>query len=618
MHSIIKLLSDSVANQIAAGEVVQRPASVVKELLENALDAGATQVKLLVRDAGSTLVQVIDNGKGMSETDARLCWERHATSKIRKADDLFGLKSFGFRGEALASIASVAQVEMRTRRIEDSAASKIRIEASRIVEEGSDSAPVGTSISVKNLFYNIPARRNFLKSPSVEFKHIVEEFQRQALGAESVHFQLYNNDQLLHDYPAETKQKRFASLLGKSMADILLPVLEETEIVHIEGFVCKPEAAKKTRGDQYWFVNGRYFKSAYLHHALMAAYESLLPADSFPAYCLYLSVDPAKIDVNVHPTKTEIKFEDEKHIYNLIKAAVRKALGLYVVQPQSAEPEASGWTDFLSPGRSIPSSNPDWGKLGKSESPSASRYNPFPAGGYERKSHQDWQKILGPVDEEIQAARLYEPTAAASEKPLQLLPADAETLAWVQVLNERYWVFSFHGELRILDRRLAQQKVLFHQYVEYLEKGSSPTQQSLFPRTLEFSAGQMAVLLDLMDPLKAMGFDLGHFGGQTLLVNGVPALLSGCDEQATLEKILEDYQNTQGDVKLSHTQSLALAMARSAARMAAVETQESERLHLVQRLMNLEQPQFGIDGRPVYIRVGPEQITDLFKKHRNT
>lgn len=618
MHSIIKLLPDSVANQIAAGEVVQRPASVVKELLENALDAGATQVKLLVRDAGSTLVQVIDNGKGMSETDARLCWERHATSKIRKADDLFGLKSFGFRGEALASIASVAQVEMRTRRIEDSAASKIRIEASRIVEEGSDSSPVGTSIAVKNLFYNIPARRNFLKSPSVEFKHIVEEFQRQALGAETVHFQLYNNDQLLHDYPAESKQKRFASLLGKSKADILLPVLEETEIVHIDGFVCKPEAAKKTRGDQYWFVNGRYFKSAYLHHALMAAYESLLPADSFPAYCLYLSVDPAKIDVNVHPTKTEIKFEDEKHIYNLIKAAVRKALGLYVVQPQSSEPESSGWTDFLSSQRSIPHSNPDWGKLGKSDSPSASRYSPFPSGGYERKSHQDWQKILGPVDEEIQAARLHEPEASRSDKPLQLIEPESNAVAWIQVLNERYWVISYQGELRILDRRLAQQKVLFHQYVDYLEKGSSPTQQSLFPRTLEFSASQMAVLLELLEPLKAMGFDLSHFGGQTLLVNGVPALLSGCDEQATLEKILEDYQSTQGDVKLSHTQSLALAMARSSARMAAAETQESERLHLVQRLMSLQQPQFGIDGRPVYIRIGPEQISDSFKKLRNT
>jgi DNA mismatch repair protein MutL len=354
-----------------------------------------------------------------------------------------------------------------------------------------------------------------------------------------------------------------------------------------------------------------------LHHALMAAYESLLPADSFPAYCLYLSVNPAKIDVNVHPTKTEIKFEDEKHIYNLIKAAVRKALGLYVVQPQSAKPESSDWTDFLSSQRSIPHSNPDWGKLGKSDSPSASRYSPFPSGGYERKSHQDWQKILGPVDEEIQAARLHEPQASNTDKPLQLIEPEADAVAWIQVLNERYWVFSFQGELRILDRRLAQQKVLFHQYVEYLEKGSSPTQQSLFPRTLEFSASQMAVLLELLEPLKAMGFDLSHFGGQTLLVNGVPALLSGCDEQATLEKILEDYQSTQGDVKLSHTQSLALAMARSSARMAPAETQESERLHLVKRLMALEQPQFGIDGRPVYIRIGPEQITDSFKKLRN-
>ncbi len=617
MSSVIKLLPDSVANQIAAGEVVQRPASVVKELLENALDAGADRIKLLVRDAGSTLVQVIDNGKGMSETDARLCWERHATSKIRKAEDLFQLNSFGFRGEALASIASVAQVEMKTRRPEDSAACKVRIEGSQIVEETADSAPVGTSIAVKNLFFNIPARRNFLKSPAVEFKHIAEEFQRQALSQPQVHFQLYNNDQLLHDYPAESEEKRFLTVLGKSKPETLLSVSEDTEIVEIKGFVTRPELAKKTRGDQYWFVNGRYFKSAYLHHALMSAYESMLPAESFPAYCLYLQVDPAKIDVNVHPTKTEIKFEDEKHIYNLIKAAVRRALGLFAVQsPAASSSDTAGWTDFLSARAPIPSSNPDWGKLGKSEAPSAGRYNPFPSSNYERPRHQDWQKILGPTDTESPS---WSQAATHETVPVQpLFASEQPEVAWVKPWNERHWVLQVAAEVWVLDRRLAQQHVLFHQYLQYLDQGSSPTQQLLFPRTLEFSASQMAQLLDLMEDLQKMGFDLSHFGGQTLLVNGVPALLTGCDEQATLEKVLEDCQHTQGDVKLSQAHSLALAMARSAARMAAPETQDAERLHLVQRLIVLEQFQYGMDGRPIFVRLGADLVTDLFKKTRNT
>ncbi|MBL7811815.1 MAG: DNA mismatch repair endonuclease MutL, partial [Bacteroidetes bacterium] len=347
MADFIKLLPDSVANQIAAGEVVQRPASAVKELLENSLDAGATDIRLLIKDGGTTLIQVIDNGSGMSDTDARMCWERHATSKINTAHDLFALRTFGFRGEALASIAAVAQVEMKTRREKDDAATLIRIEGSEVLEQSLTAAPVGTSIAIKNLFFNIPARRNFLKTIPVESRHVMEEFQRQALAHPQVAFSMFNNGNEVFILKPATLAQRIADVLGRTKDTDLLELTEPTEIVSISGYVGIPSVSKKTRGDQYFFVNGRFIRSPYFNHAVQSAYEGLADPGSYPLFVLNLTIDPAKVDVNVHPTKTEVKFEDEKHIYNILKSAVRKALGSFVIQPDMELFGMGGLESFL-------------------------------------------------------------------------------------------------------------------------------------------------------------------------------------------------------------------------------------------------------------------------------
>lgn len=333
MPDIIQLLPDAVANQIAAGEVVQRPASAVKELLENAIDAGADQIRLIVKNAGKSLIQVTDNGCGMSITDARHCFERHATSKIRKAEDLFEIRTMGFRGEAMASIAAIAQVELKTKRIEDELGTVIEIEGSEIINQYPENIAAGTNISVKNLFYNIPARRNFLKSNPVEMRHIIEEFQRVALAHPQIFFSLHSDGNELFHLPKESLKQRIVHLFGNSYNQRLVPVEEDTTILRVTGFIGKPEYAKKTRGEQYFFVNNRFVKDPYLHHAVMNAYEEILPSDAFPLYVLFIDIDPSKIDINVHPTKTEIKYEDEKSIYAILRSAVKRSLGRYNITP---------------------------------------------------------------------------------------------------------------------------------------------------------------------------------------------------------------------------------------------------------------------------------------------
>jgi len=348
MSDIIQLLPDSVANQIAAGEVVQRPSSAVKELIENAIDAGADRIRLIVRDAGKTLIQVIDNGCGMSVTDARLCFERHATSKIRKAADLFAIRTMGFRGEAMASIAAIAQVELKTKRVEDELGTIIEIEGSKVADQRPEALPSGTSISIKNLFYNIPARRNFLKSNSVEMRHIIDEFQRISLAHPDIFFSLHSdNNELCHLSPGTLKQ-RIVHLFGNNYNQKLVPVEEETSIINIQGFIGKPEYAKKTRGEQFFFVNKRFIKDPYLNHAIMNAYEEVLPADSFPLYVLFIEIDPAKIDINVHPTKTEIKYEDEKAIYAILRSAVKRSLGRYNITPSLDFNQETSFSNLIS------------------------------------------------------------------------------------------------------------------------------------------------------------------------------------------------------------------------------------------------------------------------------
>lgn len=616
LSDVIKLLTDAVANQIAAGEVVQRPSSAVKELLENSLDAGSTQIKLLIKDGGSTLIQVIDNGKGMSETDARMCWERHATSKIRKAEDLFDLSTYGFRGEAMASIAAVAQIEMKTRRPTDDVATFIRIEGSEVLEQRIDQSPVGTSISIKNLFYNIPARRNFLKSIAVETKHIYEEFQRQAMANPEVHFLLFNNNQEIFNWSPKSLLSRLADCIGKKDISDFLETSESTEIVSIKGFVGSPKLSKKTRGDQYFFVNDRFIKSPYFHHAVMQAFEGIIESDSFPTYCLFLEVPKDKLDVNVHPTKTEVKFEEEKHIYNVIKAAVRKSLGNFIVQP-SAEILGLGnlnsnlgfqnfksdvsWTNFNAP----------------SSEKQDQRYNPFNQSQkpYDRNTSQDWQKILGPIDSIDSFERTIETENPKFEELIPKRSAEITLQGWFN-LGDKYFVCNIENVIYIVDRKLAVQQLYYHQFYKQLEQMKGQSQQLLFPRTIELSTSHIAVVLEIMDDLKHLGFDLGHFGGNSLIVNGLPSQISTIDEQKVIEEIIEDYLNTQGDVKLSKYQSLALSLARKSSMYDQSFTSADQVRYLIQELLLIPNSQFTFDNKLVYAILTSESIFDLFKRQR--
>ena len=606
MSGIIKLLSDAVANQIAAGEVVQRPASAVKELLENSIDAGATEVKLLIKDGGSTLMQVIDNGKGMSETDARLCWERHATSKIRKAQDLFSLNTYGFRGEALASIAAVAQVEMKTRRPEDSVATYIRIEGSEVLDVKIESAPIGTSISIKNLFYNIPARRNFLKSIAVETKHIFEEFQRQALANPNIAFKLYNNGNEIFNFPIRPLKDRIAGVLGIKDPENLIDFAEDTEISAFNGFLGKPEKSRKTRGDQYFFVNNRFIKSPYFHHAVMQAYDGQIEPESYPLYVIFINVSPDKVDVNVHPTKTEVKFEDEKHIYNLLKVSVKKALG------QSILPTSDGlfdidnfskWSNNLNnSGTSIPSSQPKYNPFGNS--------NPT----NQRFQNQDWQKILGPIDPVRTPHQSLPPKLASAfnQDQVSLIPQDNSlNIQGFFQHNERFLVASLNNHLYLIDIKLARQQILFNQFQEQLAQHKSSSQQLLFPKTLEFQPSKMGLLLELMDEFKFLGFDLGHFGGNTIIINGIPPQING-NEEKIIEKMIDDYEITQGDLKLSKNDSLALSLSRLTTQNHQLNQTESE--YLIKELFSLPSFQYTFDGKTICVHLNNEILFDLFKR----
>ena len=651
MTSVIKLLPDAVANQIAAGEVVQRPANAVKELLENSLDAGATKITLLVKDGGSTLMQVIDNGKGMSEMDARLCWERHATSKIRKTEDLFKLNTYGFRGEAMASIAAVSQVEMKTRRADDEVAQLIRIEGSEVLEQRVDAAPQGTNIAIKNLFYNLPARRNFLKSIAVETKHIVEEFLRQAMANPTIEFVYHNNGALVYHFKAQPLKDRVLEAMGKKLNTEILSVKESTDIVEISGFVGSPGTTKRTRGEQFFFMNGRFIRSNYFHHAVNAAYEGLIQSDAYPLYALYLNVDPSKVDVNVHPTKTEVKFEDEKHIYNLVKAAVRKALGNFVVQPSISLGDFTHMGDFLNqPLSPQQQSNTNQWQTDRSAFTEKRNpnYNPFGeqgGGGYQRSSNQDWQKVLGSVEQtgmntmnrdsafnvdsadlsyqnnefNHSVSALNNSTSVQSNQISALNNPTSDPNSLIHglfTLSDAYLVVNRGGVLTVIDKKLAQQHVFYHDYLKQLQAHAGQSQHLLFPRTVELPPAQIPLVLELLQELQWLGFDINHFGGNTLIVNGLPALLTQGDEQKLIENLIEDYQNTQGDLKLGKYESMALSMARHSVLRSGMGKTTEELQQLVIRLFALTNPSHTFDGKPIFIELSATFIYDTFQNKK--
>ena len=598
MSGIIQQLPDHVANQIAAGEVIQRPASAVKELLENAVDAGSKNIQLIIKDGGRSLIQVIDNGSGMTEFDARLCFARHATSKLKNADDLWHLRTMGFRGEALASIAAVAQVEMRTRRKEDETGILIQIEGSEIVLQEPISAPAGTSIAVKNLFYNVPARRNFLKSNPVETRHILEEFYRVALAFPDIAFSLINNGEEVHRLMAGTFKQRIVSLFGNSWNEKLLMVKEEHTSVKVSGFIGKPDAAKKTRGDQYFFINNRFIKNSYLNHAVQAAYMDLMPAGDFPVFFIRFEVDPATIDVNIHPTKTEIKFEDDRTVYGILRSAVKKAIGSYALSPSlDFDTEmpfvsiAGRNTEIKAPHIQV---NPD--------------YNPF-------SNPNPGARNNAPAMQNISKIRWEELAGSPDEKPAQLIPSESDnaekSMPWL--LHGKYVCSQVKSGLMVIDLQGARERIHFERFM-HREEHHGASQQLLFPVVKELSGPDTELIRALESELKSLGFDFEYFGKHTIKINGVPAEMLDADAKEIIESILEEFKKSQQDLRLNRLENLAKTLAIQAARHLPKQQSPEQLLKLIERLFACETPGFSPNGKQTISIISLDDLAARFGK----
>ena len=599
MLDVIKLLPDGVANQIAAGEVIQRPASAVKELMENALDAGATQIDLVVKDAGKALIMVTDNGCGMSETDARMCFERHATSKISKAEDLFSIRTMGFRGEALASIAAIAQVELRTRRKEDEVGVKIINEGSVVKEQTLVPMPVGTTFTVKNLFFNVPARRNFLKSPAAELRHIVEEFTRVTLMNPEVGFTFTSDGkELYHLYPGNLKQ-RIMGLFGSHYDEKLLPVHQDTDRVSIHGYIVKAEFAKKTRGEQYFFVNKRFIKHPYLHHAIENAFLEMIPKDSFPGYFLDIEVDPADIDVNIHPTKTEVNFIDVKLVYAILHAAVRKAIGQNNLSPMIDfdEPTNLGF-DF---GEVVKSSNP----IVQPEVPVNPSYNPFRQHQERVRPSEDWRLLYGERTDQTGEETSSESRA---ETPQQI-----EQKSRYLQLSQSYIVTTVKSGLLVIDQHLAHSRILFEKFLKEMETNSGHSQQELFPQPFTLNANDASLFRELMPELQQVGFSMEQVNPTTFVINGTPADLSGGDPVDLLEKMLENYKINRTDLQLERKLGIAKTMAAQLSVKSNTPLSEPEMQNLVDQLFGCNVAEVAPDGKKIYTLLTIEELNGKLK-----
>ena len=601
MLDIIKLLPDSVANQIAAGEVIQRPASAVKELMENALDAGATQIDLVVKDAGKSMIMVVDNGCGMSETDARLCFERHATSKISKAEDLFAIRTMGFRGEALASIAAIAQVELKTRRKEDEVGVKIVNEGSVVKEQTLVPMQPGTTFTVKNLFFNVPARRNFLKSPQAEMRHIVEEFTRVTLMHPEIGFTL-NSDgkEVYHLYSGNLKQ-RIMGLFGSNYEEKLLPVRQEADRVRIDGYIVKAEYAKKTRGEQYFFVNKRFIKHAYLHHAIENAFMEMIPKDSFPGYFLNIEVDPADIDINIHPTKTEVNFLDVKLVYAILHAAVRKAIGQHNLSPMIDFDESADLNNDF--GKAMGMASP----LAIPNIPLDPNFNPFSKESTHRESHWDggyqpqknapmgdWRQLYG---ERTDLPREEEERVEEAKPNCKYLQ-----------LNQSFIVTTVKSGLLVIDQYLAHSRVLFEKYLKELENHSGVSQQELFPQALSLNANDASLLKEMIRELENLGFVLEQANPTTFMINGTPADAAGCDAVALLEKILDNYKINRTDLQLDRKLNLAKTMAAQLSIKPQTKLSEMEMQNLVDQLFACNVAEIAPNGKKIYVILNMENF----------
>lgn len=621
MSSIIQLLPDHVANQIAAGEVVQRPASVVKELLENAVDAGANDIKLILKDAGKSLVQVIDNGKGMSVTDARLCFERHATSKIRQAEDLFSLHTKGFRGEALASIAAIAHVEMKTKQDQEELGTHIIIEGSKFVSQEMAVLPKGTSFAIKNLFFNIPARRNFLKSDTVEFRHVVDEFQRVALAHPQIYFTFYHNGSEMYNLQASTFRQRIVNIFSGKTNEKLVPVNEETEIVNIQGFVCKPEFAKKNRGEQFFFVNDRFIKSSYLHHAVMSAYEGLLKDGLQPSYFIYLQVPPNSIDINIHPTKTEIKFDDESALYAILRASIKHSLGQFNVAPVlDFERDANLDTPYYY--KDVEAATPTIEVDGN--------FNPFSeedkpnkhftkSGSVYRKQEPvaNWESLyvgLKQDTEEVETISFENEVSFENDEVTSSLFDGEEVEQEIHKtyqIHKKYIVNPIKSGMLIVDQHRAHQRILYEQFLTNFTVDLASSQQLLFPLHLYFSNIEMQLIKELKPSLTNTGFVFEETNEGNVVISGLPVNISESEVSLVLEQLLSDLQEGLPENSFSQNDTIAKSMARSLAVKTGTYLTQKEQENLINGLFACKDPNVSPFQKPTFITI---RVEDLDKK----
>ncbi|WP_036153428.1 DNA mismatch repair endonuclease MutL [Maribacter forsetii] len=615
MADIIRLLPDHVANQIAAGEVVQRPSSVVKELMENAIDAGATDIQLIIKDGGKTLIQVVDNGKGMSGTDARLSFERHATSKIQKAEDLFNLNTKGFRGEALASIAAIAHVEMLTKTEDDEIGTKIKIEGSKIVTQEVVVAPKGTSMLVKNLFFNIPARRNFLKSDQVEYRHIADEFHRIALAHPQVAFNFYNNGSDVFQLPGNDFRKRIVHIFGRKTDEKLVPVEEETQVVKISGYIQKPEFAKKSRGEQFFFANNRFIKSPYLHHAILGAFEGVIRPGTHPGYFLNLEVDPGTIDINIHPTKTEVKFDDEHTLYAMLKSTVKHSLGQFNVVPAlDFEQDQNLDTPYSYKNKQV----------GIPQVVVDSSFNPFETvkpsksnsggGGYSKPKVDGWENLYEgletTVDSGVSHLEFESEVVNSSIFDGEKEVVDHSTTTFQ--MRKKYIITTIKSGMVVINQSRAHQRVLYENFLKNITIKEAISQQLLFPLTLSFSTSEINILKEIKDNLCTVGFVFGEISDDGVEISGVPVLVVESEVQMIMEQLISDFQQEVPGDSFSQSDMLAKTLAKTLSVKTGETLDEFSQVKLVNDLFACKETTLSPFNKKVYITVTENDIERKF------
>ena len=626
MPDIIQLLPDSVANQIAAGEVIQRPASVVKELVENAIDAGSTAVTINIKDSGRTLIQVIDNGKGMSPTDARMSFERHATSKIREANDLFAIRTMGFRGEALASISGVADVELRTRQHGEELGTYIHILGSSIQKQEADHCAEGTNFSVKNIFFNIPARRKFLKSNSSELKYIITEVQRVALANPELAISLYHNNSVIYNLPSENVRKRIVSIFGKNINQSLIPVETNTSLINISGFIGQPKSARKTLGEQFFFVNGRFMKHPFFNRAIQQAYDRILPPETFPSYFLYFEVDPATIDINIHPTKTEIKFEDEQSSWHIIQASVREAIGKFNLMP-SIDFDQAGSIDIpISPipGSTVPEPeiriNPNFNPFEKERG--GDRTYSGPTSYRDERNMDNWQTLYRGFERETDQNDALRGDYSDNQEDWRNKDGEQQEFKnegisigsnnFIQFKN-KYILTPVKSGLMVIDQRRAHERILYENFLRIIDNHLAISQRQLFPAKLELNAVDQEILVVLDEELKALGFEIRHDGEDIYYVEGIPALLSHMNASDLVIKLIEDFKSRPVDVKEEIKEHIALLLSQSSAINYGVALKSEEILELFNLLFACKTPNYSPSGKTIVSIVSFQDFEKLIR-----